>query len=355
MILTLRRLRQRLLLGVELSLLISSNLGRLLQHAGHLRLLLLQTRMSRLLRLDLKGLSLRRLRLNAKRLRLLLLRDKPRLLIRLSWERLLRHARHLRLLRHHSEPILLLDRELKRLLLLWEHLILLRWSAGPAFLLGLGQERLLRAECAKRVVHEVLLRIHPQPVLLRLVLERLLHAMRSRLLLLVLLGCRHLLLRLKLSPVVQNVVGHHTCTQIVSTTQWLVVHLRWLQWHCHMVLLQRRRRRRIQQRVDMPDGLVRTVAVLQIDAGRVCQRRVHSRYWTERLGHGRRGKRTQAARAMTLGWRAEMLMARQCRACKRSLSHARGRSRGRDGCGVGLGHHRDWRRWLVDGSHGTHT
>lgn len=72
------------------------------------------------------------------------------------------------------------------------------------------------------------------------------------------------------------------------------MHVRGRHGHREVILIQRCRRRRVEQPVDVADGLVGTGPLLQVDAGRVRDGRqgngrMHSRGGSEQgLGHWRR-------------------------------------------------------------------
>lgn len=68
-------------------------------------------------------------------------------------------------------------------------------------------------------------------------------------------------------------LGHDTSPELVPTAQWLIVHLRRRYSVADVVLVEEGRRRRVQKGVDVTHRLVRTGPLLQVDRGRVRDRR----------------------------------------------------------------------------------
>lgn len=116
---------------------------------------------------------------------------------------------------------------------------------------------------------------------------------------------------LVLAPVVDEELGHDAGPEIVSSAQGLVVHLRWWDRHREVVLVQRCRRGRVQQRVDVTNRLVRAGPLLEVDARRVRDWRMyhgrrHCGCLGKMLSQGRRVEVTEISRAVVLDGGAEV-------------------------------------------------
>lgn len=113
-----------------------------------------------------------------------------------------------------------------------------------------------------------------------------------------------------LLSVVQEKLGNHAGADVVASAQRLIVNVVRRHRHRKVVLVQRRRRG-VEKPVDAPNRLVRARTLLQVDAGRVGQRRqrqrrVHGRSATVRFCHGRRSKLHHANGAASLAGGAQV-------------------------------------------------
>lgn len=153
-----------------------------------------------------------------------------------------------------------------------------------------------------------------------------------------------------LTAVIHHKLGHHPRSHIMSSAQRLIVHLVRLHRHRKVILVQRGRRWRVEQRVDVPHRLVGAGPLLQIDTRRVGYRCVHCRACAVCLGQGRRAKRGQGSGAVMLGRRT----IRHRRAPPGRSQRISGRRHGGTRCRRhgSLCHRRRW-IGLVDRRHGT--